>query len=128
MREAMIICPQQNNAGQSMQHVERYAVRSMCAAFGGCTVTNAKESWVNSRGELIQESVWELTSACDVSGDNARKLETIARYIGTEAEQEAVYVRYAGGDGSVGDTLTMAAHEWCELALYRGDDGRLYLA
>jgi hypothetical protein len=104
MREALIICPQHDNDGKSLQHVKHYAELALCKAFGGCTVSSAKGSWVDPQGNLISEPVWQLVAACDASADNARKLESVARYIGTEGKQQAVYLRYPSGDVQILDT------------------------
>lgn len=104
MKEACIICPQQDNDRHSLQHVRHYAELAMCKAFGGCTVANAKGSWVDPQGKLVSEPVWTFTSACEPNEASNRTLEKIARYIGHEGRQQAVYLRYPSGDVSILDT------------------------
>lgn len=104
MREAMIILPQHDNARHSLQHVRHYAEKALAAAFGGFTVTNGKGGWINSRGELLSEPVWQFTVACEPTPQDDAKLTSIARYMGTEGKQDAVYVRYASGDVQILET------------------------
>lgn len=98
MREAMVICPQHDNAGKSLQHVRHYAELALSRAFGGCTTTQGKGSWVDPKGELITEPVWCLTAAYEPNVVNDHSLAQIARYIGAEGKQQAVYTRYADGN------------------------------
>lgn len=105
MREAMIVVPHHDNAGKSLQHVHKNAMQYMARHFGGCTSVNATGSWVSSSGQLITEPVWELTSAYAPSAENDDRLTGVARYVGTEGKQQAVYVRYASGDVRILDTL-----------------------
>lgn len=98
MREACIICPQHDSAGHSLQHVKHYAEKALCNAFGGCTTLSAKGSWVDPRGELITEPVWQIIAAYEPNVTDDHKLASVARYIGHEGKQQAVYVRYADGN------------------------------
>lgn len=104
MREGMVVCPQHDNARRSLQHVKHYAEIALSRAFGGVTAIAAKGSWVNAQGELIQEPVWQLVSAYEPSQANDETLAKVARYIGGEGKQDAVYVRYASGDVDILDT------------------------
>ena len=108
MREALIICPQHDNEGNSLQRVKHYAELSLCKAFGGCTVSSAHGSWVDPNGKLVSEPVWQLVSACEPSPENEAKLENIARYIGREGRQQAVYLRHANGNVSILETAPVA--------------------
>jgi len=99
MREGLVICPKFDNNGNPLETLKDAAVRDMIAAFGGCTIREAQGAWVNPDGKLFVEPVWELVSAYDpdsLAGDAA--LTDIAKRIGTEGRQEAVYLRYASGD------------------------------
>jgi hypothetical protein len=108
MREALIICPQHDNAGKSLQHVKHYAELALCKSFGGCTVSSAKGSWVSPQGELVTEPVWQLVAACDETVAAHNTLRSIANYIGHEGRQDAVYVRYREGRVEIIDTSAKA--------------------
>lgn len=98
MREAMITLPQHDNDRHSLQHVRHYAEKALAKSFGGFTVANAKGGWVNGRGELLSEPVWTFAVAYEPTPANDAKLTSIARYMGTEGKQQAMYVRYASGE------------------------------
>lgn len=98
MREALLIVPEKDNAGHSLAHVKRDAVTNLIYAFGGCTVRKAEGSWLSKEGKLHSEPVFELVAAYEPSQHNDEALERIARVVGEEGKQEAVYVRFASGD------------------------------
>lgn len=108
MREACVILPQYDNNGASLQRVKRYVEKTLAKQFGGFTCVNAHGGWINGRGETVQEPVWQFIVACEPTADNDAKLTSIARYIGTEGKQEAVYVRYASGDVQIIETAAQA--------------------
>lgn len=109
MREAMVICPMQDNEGTSLGEVRKAAVRMLVEAFGGCSVVPAEGAWRNDAdGSIVEEPVWQLIAACDGTNDCARKLDDVARFIGRAAKQWAVYVRYASGNVAILDTAVVA--------------------
>lgn len=104
-----MICPQHDNAGKSLQHVEAYAIKALVAAFGGVTVDHAKGHWRDASGAVVSEPVWRLITAYEPSAANDAKLASVARYIGAEGNQEAVYVRFASGDVEIVETKQRVA-------------------
>jgi hypothetical protein len=108
MREGLIIVPQHDNDGHSLQHVKHYAELALAKSFGGVTVNSAKGSWVNPRGELVTEPVWQMTVAYDPTPANDAKLASVARYVGHEGKQHSVYLRYADGAVQIMETAKPA--------------------
>jgi hypothetical protein len=108
MREGLLIVPQRDNDGKSLQHVRHYAELALAKSFGGVTVSNAKGSWVSPSGELVTEPVWQLVAAYEPTAQNDAKLDSVARYVGHEGRQQAVYVRHASGEVSIIDTAAGA--------------------
>lgn len=104
MREACIICPQHDNDGQSLQRVLKNSQTALAKQFGGYTCLPGKGGWINGAGKLQAEPVWQLNVAYEPSAANDAKLESVARYIGHEGRQQAVYVRFASGDVQIIET------------------------
>lgn len=116
LRESTIICPQHDNLGRSLQHVEKYAVKALCAQFGGCTSVCAKGHWVDDSGKTVSEPVWQLITAYEPGLSNDAKIDNVARYIGREGQQHAVYVKYASGDVNIIDTSAPVLSEVAQAA------------
>lgn len=104
MREGCIICPQHDNDGQSLQRVLKHSQEALARQFGGYTCLPGKDGWINNAGKIQTEPVWQLTVAYEPSATNDAKLESVARYIGQEGKQQAVYVRFASGNVSIIET------------------------
>lgn len=99
MREALIICPKNDNNGNPLPHIKRKAVRFLSDNFGGCTVREAEGAWVNPDTDDVQEEpVWELTVACSDTDSVRSLLRSIAVEIGVQADQHSMYIRYPSGD------------------------------
>lgn len=97
MREAMVICPQADNAGWPLDAVKAEAVRRMIGTFGGVTVRAAEGHWMDDGGRLYVEPVWELVAACEPGDDASAALRSIAEDIGYSGRQECVYLRHPDG-------------------------------
>lgn len=99
-REAMLICPKMDNAGNSLEAVRKHLVKELCKAFGGATVSEAQGAWVDpNSGELYDEPVWQIVSAVDVDDLIAEmKLRSLAHWLCDAAQQLAVYLRQASGE------------------------------
>jgi len=94
MREGMVICPR----GRKYHAVMMQARDQLIDAFGGCTITASVGSWRGATGQVITEPVWQLVVAYNPFYKVSRlPMERVAQFIGREAKQQAVYVRYANG-------------------------------
>jgi nucleotide-binding universal stress UspA family protein len=108
MRETLVVCPQADNDGNSLEAVKASAVRSMLNAFGGCTVRSSAEGyWQNDEGELFAEPIWELVAATEPTEAAAQSLRQIAEAIGRAGRQYAVYVRHADGEVEIIPTAAL---------------------
>jgi hypothetical protein len=103
MREAMIICPRNDNEGASLLGVQRAAVTRLIKAFGGCTIREAFGCWEHD-GKVIAEPVWELVAACEDTPANAALLTDVAKFVGASGGQFCVYARFANGNVEIIDT------------------------
>lgn len=108
-REAMIICPMNDNNGASLKTLIGRISRGMTEAFGGCTEVAATGTWSPRPGVFQREPVKQLIAAYEPSKANDAKLRKLATTFGLEAWQEAMYVRYASGDVEIIDMLAAAA-------------------
>lgn len=97
MREAAIIVPKFSNRGNSLHNVLRTTEAALVAAFGGCTAIEAAGSWQGS-DTTYREAVVHFTVAYEPCVDNNMKLFGIAQGVVKDADQEAVYIRYADGE------------------------------
>lgn len=107
MREGLLIVPQADNSGAPLAAVKHAAMSALVGAFGGCTVRQAEGAWWSGE-RLYVEPVWEITAAMSPSPENAAILQRIARDVGRDGRQEAVYVRYATGDVEIISTAQQA--------------------
>lgn len=48
-------------------------------------------------GQLFEEPIWIYDIAVENTSENNRKLEKIAKWLKSAAEQESIYLRYPGG-------------------------------
>lgn len=97
MNEGLIIVPQADNDGNSLELVKRDVMGRLINAFGGCRVTSAEGAWADSDGTLYVEPVSEITTAYEPNDYNDQRLRLIALESGIAGKQIAVYVRYASG-------------------------------
>ncbi len=97
MNEGLIIVPQADNDGNSLDGVKRACVGNLIQAFGGCRVSSAEGAWADSDGTLYIEPVSEITTAYEANDYNDQRLRLIALESGIAGKQIAVYVRYASG-------------------------------
>ena len=102
MREGLIILPQADNSGNSLETLGNDLAASIGRAFGGCTVTEARGIWVD-HGEVYDEPVWQFTVAYSPSDENDRQLRRLAQSYGLAAKQLSIYVRLAGGSVEIID-------------------------
>lgn len=101
-REALIIVPKQDNNGKSLADLTKAVALVLCEHFGGCTAVDAQGYWDGGpKLGLIAEPVTQLIVAYEPSHNQDVVLRQIAKNMGHDAEQWAVYVRYASGDVEV---------------------------
>lgn len=98
LREARIVMP---FAGDRLvaTKVHDKLQRQFCEAFGGYTKFAGSGGWVNSRGELLNDT--NIIYDVAVDSDRDAPWELIARFAieaGTALDQKSVYVRYPNGE------------------------------
>lgn len=103
MREARIILPVADNAGNPLDLIHRRLARALCQTFGGATVAETRGMWVSSSGKLYDEPGRAYDVAMADTPENAAMLRAIAMTAGASAGQEAVYVRFASGEVNIID-------------------------
>lgn len=108
-REAMIICPINDNDGVTLVDTINDTSRALAEAFGGCTMVDAMGVWKARPGVFQREPVKQLIAAYEPNRTNDAKLRKLAVKFGCEAWQEAMYVRYASGDVEIIDMHNMPA-------------------
>lgn len=106
MQESMLIVPDNDNSGNSLAALRERIAGAMVDAFGGCTCRAATGLWRDTSGKLFHEPVTELVSACEDTPDNESRLTSLARQIGHDGNQLAVYCRYPSGRVAILDTST----------------------
>lgn len=107
MREALVILPQFDNNGSSLDDILQEVIVRLGECFSGCTVREATGYWTNG-GKVFHEPVWECVSAYQPGMEGDNKLRSVAEFIGEKAEQLAVYLRYASGQVEILDTSLVA--------------------
>lgn len=110
MREGLIILPQADNSGNSLETLGNDLAASIGRAFGGCTVTEGRGIWVDI-GEVYDEPVWQFTVAYSPSAENDRQLRRLAENYGLAAKQLTVYVRFASGTVEIIDIDVLREQE-----------------
>jgi hypothetical protein len=103
MREALIILPNKDNAGNEIRQAHTNLATRLIDAFGGLTTRAADGSWLD-RGKLYREPVTEYVVAYAPTAFNDATLREIAIQAGHEAKQFAMYARFASGDVEIIDT------------------------
>lgn len=108
MRTGQIILPILRNDGKTpLAKTHERLATLLIAAFGGCTVVFGSGMYDNPGKGLQVEEIYQYTVAYVPSESNDFALRSIAKTIGAEAGQDAVYVQYAGG---VVELVTPALH------------------
>lgn len=95
MREALMILPNLDNAGQSLAPIHRRLRLALANTFGGYTATPSEGGWVSPSGELMEEPGTLYRVAVPDGRDTV--FETIAMRAARDAAQEAVYMRLPDG-------------------------------
>lgn len=104
MREARIILPKADNAGNDMALAHADLARTLCQTFGGATANQTRGMWVSPEGKLYDEPGIAYDVAMEDTADNDKALRSIAVRFGERCGQEAMYVRYASGEVEIVDT------------------------
>lgn len=98
MRAGQIILPTMRNDGTtSLAKTHERLASLLLAAFGGTTAIPGSGMYNNPDKGLQVEAVYSYTVAYVPSDSNDLALRSIAKAVGAEAGQDAVYVQYAGG-------------------------------
>ena len=104
LREAKIIIPAYFTSPEYEDETSSVNVRNEVTAelvkrFGGCTTSEASGAWKDKDGSIVSEPVFVLTFA---HADNAGLgWFDLARLVGTDCNQEAVYTVGLLGPGIV---------------------------
>lgn len=98
LKEGRIILPLLRNDGQTpLAETHKRLATLLTAAFGGCTVMFGTGMYDNPGKGLQVEEIYQYTMAYEPTAANDNALRAIAREIGQEAGQEAMYVGFASG-------------------------------
>ena len=106
MREARIILPTIGNDGSDLTDCHAALQSTLCATFGGFTVTQGQGGWRDG-STVYMDSVAVYDVASDATEENRAKLESLALFYGHMASQHCVYVRHAAGDVVMVDCRAM---------------------
>lgn len=98
LREAQIVLPTVNNAGQSLAKAHSDLTRSIIAKFGGVTITEGKGAWTAEDGKLFAEPVDIYTFAAPTDNNSRQWISARAYALLGEAGQLAIFVRYPDGE------------------------------
>ena len=96
--EMSIILPTHDNDGQPIAVILQILEDRLCADFGGGFYAEyIRGGWLNPRtGGVIKEECIKYTIAVENPQANS-KLREIAEWIGIEAKQQAIYIKYTNG-------------------------------
>lgn len=109
MREGLINVPKFDNDGNSLDAAINAAMSSIAEMFGGVTAIEAQGLWLGPDGTPYREPIVQLVTAYDpASGMHDAYLKGIAKFVGEQTKQLAMYVRYASGDVEIIDTSAQA--------------------
>lgn len=98
MRTGQIILPILRNDGKTpLAKTHARLATLLIAAFGGCTVVFGSGMYDNPGKGLQVEEIYQYTVAYVPSDSQDFALRAIAKAIGAEAGQDAMYVQYASG-------------------------------
>lgn len=85
-----------NKFVDNTEYVDRVS-KELSEMFGGATAYNAQGNYVADSGELITESVKIVKAYAEkVTGEMAKKVISLAKWIKEEMQQECVSVEYNG--------------------------------
>ena len=99
LREARIILPMRDNAGEPLYRVKDALARELGAAFGGYTLlTSGHGSWNNAKGGEVSEYIWIFDVAAADNTFNDELLTQIAASLKISARQDAIYLRLPSGE------------------------------
>lgn len=105
MREARIILPLSDNNGVSLREVHARLENTLCLHFGGATVMPMRGIWRDPEtGWMYAEEGLAYDVAMEPSPANDATLIDVARRIGADAGQLAMFVRTADGTVNIIDT------------------------
>ena len=92
---ASIILPREPDRAQEWIDI---AMRALCDACGGCTVTQCEGGYKMADGRIVLESVAEVWAQCDAAGLAKAKvaLATVAESAGLAMNQESVALAFDG--------------------------------
>lgn len=98
MREAVLILPNADNAGESVSAVHTALSVAILEAFGGYSAADVRGAWRDeSTGAVYSDESTEYRIAADWNPEQVDLLERLAARYGFAAGQIAVYVRHATG-------------------------------
>jgi hypothetical protein len=97
MKEARIIMPVFDNDGGSLDVVHRWLKNQLANTFGGYTTLPALGGWSNE-GNAQEERVIAYDVAMPDVPANHRLVERIATELLDRGKQQAIYVRFPGGE------------------------------
>lgn len=98
MKLATLILPPVNNVGIDQTDTHAALQLVLIDTFGGFTVITGNGGWKDDNtGRVFVEAVAVYSIAMDDTAENARKLESIARFYGHVAGQICVMVTHASG-------------------------------
>jgi len=107
MREARIIVPDTDNDGKLTDDVKALVERTLTGKFGGFTSTSGFGGWSNN-GTIIREPVTVYDVATEDTADNRAILDGLAYRVLLYANQDAVYLRYPGGNVKIVERVAAA--------------------
>lgn len=97
LAEARVILPYASPEGVPLDWLHLELTQRLCAAWGGCTASTARGSWVDPDNGLISETVTTYDIAMEATTENAERLAAIAGWLARKGRQQLVYVRFACG-------------------------------
>jgi hypothetical protein len=106
MREARIILPVNDNEHHVLEEIHNKLRKMLCLSFGGYTAQSVYGGWVSDTGEVFEEPSIAYDVAMDPDPAKEEALRNIAKQVGHEAKQLAMYVRHASGEVEILETVT----------------------
>lgn len=95
MREARIILPLCDNAGQALSSVHADLKLRLGREFGGWTATPVDGGWAGPLGQIYEDK--SLAYDVAVPEDRGHELRCLARYLAQAARQQCIYLRLPDG-------------------------------
>lgn len=89
-----IVVPQQTTNDEDPTSVRSFVEHRLSELFGGSTSVDAYGNWVDDKGILVEEPVWNVYSyATDrVNDDQAKEIRNIAEIVRDSLDQDCVLV------------------------------------